>query len=123
METGKTQFKDIDDYINSCPEGARAALQTLRETIQEEAPEAVEAIKYNMPTFVYNGNLFSFAANKKHIGLHASSAEMEEAIEGLSAYRSGKGTLQFALDQPLPLPLIRQIVQFRVKEHQAKKKK
>lgn len=71
-----------------------------------------------MPTFVLNGSsLVYFAAWKKHIGLYPISVAMEESIKELSDYNtSGKGTVQFPLDKPLSLPLIRKIVEFRAKE-------
>ncbi len=117
MDTAKGQFKTIDEYINAFPKEVRTVLQTLRQTIKEEAPDAEETIKYGMPTFTLHGNLVYFGAWKKHIGFYPITAAMEASIQELSAYKtSGKGTIQFPLNQPLPLPLIRKIVQFRVKE-------
>jgi uncharacterized protein YdhG (YjbR/CyaY superfamily) len=113
-----TKFKTIDEYINSYPPDVQSILQTLRQTIREEAPDAQETIKYGMPTFTFHGNLVYFGAWKHHIGLYPITGSMEAAIDELSAYKtSGKGTIQFPINQPLPLPLIRTIVQFRVKEH------
>jgi uncharacterized protein YdhG (YjbR/CyaY superfamily) len=123
MEAGKAQFTTIDEYINSCPEEVRATLQTLRQTIKEEVPEAEETIKYQMPTFMYHGNLVYFAAFKNHIGFYPTPSGIEATIDEVAIYKTGKGTLQFPLDQPLPLPLIRKIVQFRVQENLARKKK
>ena len=122
MAPSKDQFKTIDEYIDSFPEKVRGILQTLRQTIKEEVPEAEETIKYGMPTFMYHGNLVYFAAWKKHIGFYPITATMEAEIEELAAYKTtGKGTIQFPYSQPLPLPLIRTIVRFRVKEHLANK--
>jgi uncharacterized protein YdhG (YjbR/CyaY superfamily) len=118
MPTSKVKFKTIDAYIDSFPPDVRKVLQLLRQTIQEEVPEAQEAIKYGMPTFVFHGNLVLFAAWKNHIGFYPITTEMEASIEELAAYKTtGKGTIQFPLNKPLPLPLIRKIVAFRVKEH------
>ncbi|MCC7446682.1 MAG: DUF1801 domain-containing protein [Anaerolineae bacterium] len=118
MDSVKNQFTTIDEYINAFPEDVRATLQTLRQTIREEVPNARETIKYGMPTFTLNGNLVYFGAWKKHIGLYPVSTAMEASIQELATYKtSGKGTVQFPLNQPLPLSLIRKIVQFRVKEH------
>jgi uncharacterized protein YdhG (YjbR/CyaY superfamily) len=118
MPTSKAKFKTIDAYIDSFPPDVRKVLQLLRQTIQEEVPEAQEAIKYGMPTFVFHGNLVLFAAWKNHIGFYPITTEMESSIEELAAYKTtGKGTIQFPLNKPLPLPLIRKIVAFRVKEH------
>lgn len=124
MSTSKNQFKTIDEYIESFPQAVRERLQELRRTIKEVAPTAEEAIKYQMPTFVLHGNLVYFAAWKKHISLYPITAEMEASLEELTQYKtSGKGTIQFQLDQPLPLPLIRKIVAFRVQENLANKEK
>ena len=112
------KFTTIDDYIASYPPDVQAVLQTLRKTILEEAPQAQETIKYGMPTFVFHGNLVYFGAWKHHIGFYPITGSMEASIKELADYKtSGKGTIQFPLSQPLPLPLIRTIVQFRVKEH------
>jgi len=120
MAASETKFKTIDEYINSFPENIRHILQTLRQTIKDEVPEATETIKYGMPTFVYHGNLVYFAAWKKHVGFYPITQTMEEAIAELSNFKtSGKGTIQFPYDKPLPLSLIRTIVQFRVREHLA----
>ena len=118
MANAKGKFKSVDAYIASFPEATREQLETLRQTIKQEAPSAAEAIKYGMPTFVLHGNLVYFAAWKKHIGFYPITAAMEEALDELSEYNtSGKGTIQFPLDKPLPLALIRKIVAFRVEEH------
>ena len=107
----------IDEYIAAFPKEVNEILQTLREAIKEQAPEAVEAISYQMPTFKLNGkNLVHFAAFKNHIGFYPTASNLESSIKEAARYRTGKGTLQFPLDQPLPMPLIRNIVQFRVKE-------
>ncbi|MBI1279778.1 MAG: hypothetical protein GC179_16745 [Anaerolineaceae bacterium] len=118
MAEPKPQYKTIDEYINAYPEKVRPILQTLRQTIKEEVPEVQEAIKYGMPTFIYHGNLVYFGAWKKHVGFYPITRSMEESIEELANYKtSGKGTIQFPYNQPLPLPLIRTIIQFRVREH------
>lgn len=118
MDKHKKQFETIDEYINSYPREVQEVLQLLRKTILEVAPEAKEAIKYQMPTFVFHGNLVYFAAWKKHIGFYPITSEMEASIQELSKYKtSGRGTVQFPLDQPLPLALIRQIVTLRLKEN------
>ena len=116
----KNKFKTVDEYIASFPPAVQEVLQTIRQTIKQAAPDATETIKYGMPTFVFHGNLVYFGAWKKHIGFYPITAAMEESIEELANYKtSGKGTIQFPLNQPLPLPLIRTIVSFRVKEHLA----
>jgi uncharacterized protein YdhG (YjbR/CyaY superfamily) len=124
MTTSKRQFQTIDDYIASFPQEVREKLHLLRQTIKEIAPEAEEAIKYRMPTFVFHGNLVYFAAWKKHIGLYPITSAMEASIPELSAYStSGRGTIQFPLDDPLPVSLIQKLVASRVKENLENKDK
>lgn len=118
MDTSNGQGNSIDAYIDSFPPEVRTRLHHLRQAIKEAAPEAEEGIKYRMPTFTLHGNLVYFAAWKNHIGLYPITAAMEAELEELANYKtSGKGTIQFPFDQPLPLPLIRTIVAFRVKEN------
>ena len=124
MTTSKSRCTTIDEYIDSFPEEVRDRLQTIRQTIKEEAPEADEVIKYGMPTFLFHGHLVYFGAWKKHIGFYPITSEMEASIEELTNYKtSGKGTIQFPIDQPLPLPLIRKLVGFRVRENLANREK
>ncbi|HMB21587.1 MAG: iron chaperone [Chloroflexota bacterium] len=113
----KRQFETIDEYIAAFPEDVRDRLQTLRQLIQELAPTAEEAIKYQMPTFVLNGNLVHFAAFKNHIGFYPTPSGTETFKQELSPYKTAKGSIQFPLAEPLPLPLIRKIVKFRVEEN------
>ena len=95
-------------------------LQEIRATIKAAAPEAVEKISYQMPTFAQNGNLVHFAAFTKHIGFYPVPTGIEAFKAELAVYKQGKGSVQFPLDQPMPLDLISRIVQFRVQENLAK---
>ena len=123
MESSKTTPKDIDEYIRMFPDDIQALLQSLRQTIREAAPDAEEAISYQMPAFKQNGVLVYFAAFKKHLGFYPTSSGIEAFKEELSAYEGSKGTVQFPVDRPLPLDLIREIVEFRVRENLEKKRK
>jgi uncharacterized protein YdhG (YjbR/CyaY superfamily) len=124
MDESKSQFATIDEYIAAFPEAVQEKLRALRQVIKGEAPDAQEAISYGMPTFKLNGNLVHFAAFKTHIGLYPATGSMDDSeVEGLSAYRSGKGTFQFPIDEPLPLPMIRHMVAIRAQQNRAKKKK
>ena len=110
-----SQFQNIDAYIATFPKEIRALLEQVRETIQNIAPDAKEAIKYAMPTFMLNGkNLVHFAAFKNHIGFYATPRGHLEFKEALAPYKSGKGSVQFPIDSPMPLDLIARMVQFRV---------
>jgi uncharacterized protein YdhG (YjbR/CyaY superfamily) len=110
----------IDQYIAGFPEDVQKILQKIRATIQKAAPDAKEAIKYQMPTFTLNGNLVHFAAFKKHIGFYPVPTGIEKFKNELSVYRTAKGSAQFPLDQPIPYSLITKIVKFRAKENLAK---
>jgi len=123
MESSRTSPKDIDAYIGMFPDDIQVILESLRQTIREAAPDAEETISYQMPTFKQNGALVHFAAFKKHIGFYPTPSGIEAFKEELSAYESSKGTVRFPIGQPLPLDLIREIVEFRVQENLEKKKK
>jgi uncharacterized protein YdhG (YjbR/CyaY superfamily) len=121
MMTAKPET--IDAYIAGFPENVQEILQQIRKTIQKAAPDAKEAISYAMPTFKLNGNLVHFAAYKNHIGLYPAPQGIEAFKKELSVYKGAKGSVQFPLDQPMPLALITKIVKFRVAQSLEKKKK
>ncbi|HRX11129.1 MAG TPA: DUF1801 domain-containing protein [Draconibacterium sp.] len=116
-------FANINEYISQFPEEIQVKLEQIRETIQQAAPEAKEAISYGMPTFVLNGNLVHFAAYKNHIGFYPAPTGIDAFINELAVYRSGKGTIQFPVDQPIPFDLVKRVVEFRVKENLEKRKR
>ena len=119
--------KNIDEYISGFPPDIQSLLHQIRAAIRKVTPDAEEAIKYAIPTFVLNGkNLVHFAAFKNHIGFYPTPAGIESFEKELSKYKQGKGSVQFPLDQPMPLKLISEIVKFNVarnKESAVKKKK
>lgn len=113
----------IDEYIDQFPEDVKGILNELRQTIRDAAPQAEETINYQMPTFTLNGNLVHFAAFKNHIGFYPTPTGIEAFKKELSVYKGAKGSVQFPIDQPLPLSLIREIVAYRVKENSERKPK
>ena len=119
----KRQFKTMDEYIDTFPADVQRILNELRRTIKEAAPEAEETINYQIPTFALHGNLVHFAAFENHIGFYPTPSGMEAFKKELSSYKGAKGSVQFPIDQPLPLPLIRRIVEYRVKENLERKPK
>jgi len=121
MNTNKPE--SIDSYISSFPKDIQKHLEDIRATIKKSAPEAEEAIKYAMPTFVLNGNLVHFAAYQHHIGFYPAPEALEFFKDLLSGYKSSKGAVQFPLDKPMPLDIISKIVVFRVRQNLAKPKK
>jgi uncharacterized protein YdhG (YjbR/CyaY superfamily) len=120
MKTEQTIPRTIDEYIDGFEADIQEILQQIRMTIKEAAPEAEETISYQMPTFTLKGNLVHFAAYKNHIGFYPVPSGIEKFKQELSGYKGAKGSVQFPLDQPMPLDLIRRIVQFRVEENLAK---
>jgi|ERR1700680_610723 len=109
--------KDIDEYISSFPKQTQNALRQLRAAIRKAAPQAEELISYGIPAFKMNGMLVYFAAHAKHVGLYPRPSGSEALKKELSAYKGGKGTVQFPLDKPLPLGLITKIVKFRARQN------
>ncbi len=112
-----SNFKTIDEYIQSFPPEIQAILHEIRKAISEELPDAKEKISYQMPTFSLNGNVVHFAAFKNHIGFYPLPSGMDFFAEELSKYKTGKGSIQFPLDQPMPIALIKRIARFRADEN------
>ncbi|MES2829177.1 MAG: DUF1801 domain-containing protein [Bacteroidota bacterium] len=115
-----TRITTIDDYIAGFPEHTRKLLEQVRVAIKLAAPEAQEKISYAMPTYVLNGNLVHFAGYKNHIGFYPAPQGIEAFKEELSVYKGAKGSVQFPLDQKMPLALIAKIVKYRVEKNLAK---
>ncbi|HSK77882.1 MAG TPA: DUF1801 domain-containing protein [Thermoanaerobaculia bacterium] len=114
MNADPTGPKNIDEYIAGFPKDVQEILEKIRKTIREAAPDAEEAIKYQIPTFTLKGNLVHFAAFKKHIGFYPAPRAIEEFKDELSVYKGAKGSVQFPLGEPIPYDLISRIVKFRV---------
>ena len=118
----RRHFQTIDEYINTFPKEVQDILEKLRQTIQKAAPGATQTINYGIPTFQLHGNLVHFAAFKNHIGFYPTSGAIEAFKKELSGYKGAKGSVQFPINQPLPLELIRTIVKYRVKRNEERKK-
>ena len=121
MATPKKGFKTVDEYIATFPKNVQSILEELRQAIRESAPEAEEAISYQMPAFKLDGVLVWFAAFKNHIGFFPTSSAIEAFKEELFDYKVSKGTIRFPLDKPIPFDLVKKIVKYRVKENLDKK--
>jgi len=120
MKNVQESPKDIDEYIAGFPSKVKEILEQIRITIRRAAPDAEEKIKYRMPTFVLNENLVHFAGYKNHVGFYPTPSGIEKFKDELSSYKNSKGSVQFPIDKPMPLKLIRKIAEFRVKEIQTK---
>ena len=107
----------VDEYIASFPEEVQVILEQVRTTIKQTAPEAEETISYAMPAYKLHGMLVYFAAFKNHIGLYALPSGNEAFKKELATYKTGRGSIQFSLNKPMPLHLITEIVKFRVIEN------
>lgn len=120
-ETGKPTT--VDEYIFRFPQELQAILQQVRSTVQKAAPQTEEIISYGMPGYKYKKtNLVYFAGYEHHIGFYALPSGNDAFKKELSAYKVGKGSIQFPLDQPMPLDLITKIVEFRLEEVDHKQK-
>jgi uncharacterized protein YdhG (YjbR/CyaY superfamily) len=115
-------MKTIDEYIETFAPSIQQTLSEIRNFIKREVPEATEKISYGMPTFYLNGNLVHFAAFKDHYGFFPSPSGIDAFEKELALYRTGKGTLQFPLNKPIPWDIIQKVIQFRVKENLEKGK-
>jgi uncharacterized protein YdhG (YjbR/CyaY superfamily) len=113
-------FASIDEYIRSFPKEIQKLLSEVRAVIKAAAPQATEKISYQIPTFYLNGNLVHFAAFKNHIGFYPTSSGISVFKDELKEYKSAKGSVQFPLHKPMPIDLIKRIVQYRVKENSQK---
>lgn len=120
-----TAPSSVDGYLAALPEGPRDALEALRRTIRVAAPEATEAISYGMPAFKADGRLLvSYAAFKSHCSLFPASRAVQDALGGeLEPYFSGKGTIRFQADKPLPVALVTKLVKVRLEENAARSRR
>jgi uncharacterized protein YdhG (YjbR/CyaY superfamily) len=114
MESKK--FTTIEEYHAAFPEETRVILESLRQTIKQAAPKAVEVISYNMPAFKQNMVLVYYAAYKEHIGFYPTASPIKVFAEELAKYKTSKGAIQFPIDKPIPKTLVKNIVKYRVAE-------
>ena len=121
MNTTPSRSPEIDAFLAALPADVQDALEGLRRTIAAAAPDAVEAIAYGVPAFRYRGRpLVSFGAGKGHCAFYVQSPAVMEAHRAeLEGYDTGKGTIRFAPDRPLPAALVTTLVRARVAETDA----
>lgn len=108
----KKGIKTVDDYIQSFPKGVASKLKTNRKIVKAEAPQAEEGISYHVPAYTLCGMLLSFGAYPNHIAIYPYPSATKTFQKELTHYKTGKGTIRFSLDKPLPILLIRKIVAF-----------
>lgn len=119
--SGPASPEDVDSYLAGLPEPAQETLEKVRRSIRAAAPEAEESISYQIPTYKRSGRpLIYYAAFKNHWSLFPMSevlwSELRAELEAVKASKTGKGTVQFPFDSPIPGELVKKIVRFRVKE-------
>jgi uncharacterized protein YdhG (YjbR/CyaY superfamily) len=119
----KPGYTSIDEYIFSFPTDVQKKLTQLRVLIAQVAPNAEEKISYQMPAFYLDGILVWFAGHPSHIGFYPRASAIAKFKRELSRYKNAKGSVQFPLDEPLPVELIKRMVRFRVEENVKKGKK
>ena len=122
MKKEKPTYADIDDYIHDFPPDVRKKLIQIRDLIKKTAPEAEGKISYQMPAFFLHGVLVYFAAFKDHISFFPTASGIAAFKSEIQTYKNAKGTVQFPLDKPIPLQLIKRIVAYRVKQNKNKLK-
>lgn len=111
----KDAIQTVDEYIQSFPKKTQVHLNAIRKIIKATAPDAVEQIAYKMPAYKLNKKpLVYFAGYEKHIGFYATPSGHAKFEKALSKYKQGKGSVQFPIDELMPLDLIKKIVEFRI---------
>lgn len=120
METAKTKFSTVAEYLTAVPDNVSDGLKELRKIIKQAAPQAEEVISYNMPAFKQNGILVYYAAFKNHIGFYPTPGPMKAFKDLLTGYKTSKAAVQFPLGKPIPADLVKRMVIFRIQETEAK---
>ena len=125
LKPAKDSIEGVEAYLAKVPEPAQSTLRRVRATIKAAAPkDATEGLSYGMPAFRYKGALVAYGAFKDHCSFFPMQASLiDQMKDELKAYRTAKGTLQFALDKPLPANLVKKMVKARVAENEKRKAK
>ena len=122
MATTRAKPTSVEEYIAMFPAEVQKKLKSVRKTIRATAPEAEEMISYGIAGYKHFGTLIFFAGFNDHISLYPAPRSHSLFKKELSVYKGGSGTVQFPNDKPVPLDLVKRIVQFRLKENEAKNK-
>ena len=112
--------KTVTQYIKSAPKESQQKLRQIRACLRKAAPQAQESLKWGMPAFSHKRILFTYAGFKRHIGFYPTPEAVKAFEKELTEYKTAKGSIQFPLDKPLPLALIRKIATYRIKEEKDK---
>ena len=120
MKEVQSDSEGVEAYLASFPKDVRERLRSIRKTVRAAAPEATEKLSWQMPALYQGGILLCYAAFKNHISIFPGPEAIVAFQRRLTKYRTSKGTIQFSLDGPLPLNLIREIVTYRLKGNRKK---
>lgn len=119
----RTSATTIEEYLALQPTDVRVTLEKLRQTIRAAAPRATEGISYQIPAFTHNGPLVGFAAFKNHCSFFVMNTGLVEKFAAkLKGFELGKGTVQFTIDKPIPIAVVKTLVKARVAENEARQK-
>ncbi|MDD2394779.1 MAG: DUF1801 domain-containing protein [Sphaerochaeta sp.] len=110
----------IEAYIASQPESIRLLLSELHQAIGSSIPEAEHRMSWGMPTYWKGGNIIHFYGHAKHVGIHIGSDVLVHFQARLSAYKTGKGSVQFPYDKPIPYALIAEMARWSYETLQAR---
>jgi uncharacterized protein YdhG (YjbR/CyaY superfamily) len=112
----KTKPTTVDEYIEAAPQEAQEKLREIRAVLRKVAPKARETLKWGSPVFEEGRILFSYSAYTSHLNFSPTGPAMEPFKKELAKFKTGKDTIQFPYDKPLPKALIRKIAAFRAKQ-------
>lgn len=116
MQAKKTKPTTVLEYIKTAPKESQAKLREMRAIARVAAPKATESVKWGMAAYSSKRILVMFGGFQHHIGLYPTPSATTAFAKELSKFKSGRGSVQFPLDQPLPKGLISKIIKFRLKE-------
>ncbi|MGI6005342.1 MAG: iron chaperone [Christensenellales bacterium] len=116
MPTDKNEVSPIDVYIAEYPKERQAVMKRMREAIRAGEPQAREAIKWSMPTFVYHGNMVHFSAHKHHLGFHIGADAIDAFKEELAPYQTTKSTVRFLWNEPVDYALVEKITAYNARQ-------
>ena len=116
MLSKKFKPATIEDYILAAPENTQEKLWQLHHCIRKAAQAAEEGLKWNVPAYSYKRILVTFAVFKNHIGFYPTPSVIKAFAKYLTGYKTAEASVQFPLNEKLPLSLITKMVKLRVKE-------
>ena len=113
----RTKAKSVEEYIELASAPQKARIEIIRDLVHASAKNMEEKISYDMPSFIYKGKILLYVAiQSKHIGIYALPETNIEFAEELTAFKTGKGSIQLPNNKDLPIDLIRRIIEFRMRK-------